>query len=70
MAYTCQNCGTTADDSNSLCNPTSDKLDNKFCGVPAEEVCDEKLKTINYSCDACGSVSADPKHLCNPSMIR
>lgn len=69
MTYTCQNCGSAADNSSSLCNPTSEERENKFCGIPADEVCEEKLPTMKYSCEACGSVSADAEHLCEPSMI-
>jgi len=68
--YTCQNCGATADTSSSLCKPTSGEFESKFCGAPAEQVCEEKIKTMKYSCDACGSVSADAEHLCNPSLIK
>lgn len=70
MTYTCQNCGSSADDSSSLCNPTNEGVDSKFCGAPAVQVCEDKLESMKFSCDACGSVSADPEHLCNPSMIR
>ncbi len=70
MAYTCQNCGTSAEFSSNLCNPTNEEVGNKFCGSPADQVCDDKLQTMKYSCDACGSVSADAEHLCNPSQIR
>lgn len=69
MSYTCQNCGTAADDYTSLCNPTSEKIDNKFCGAPAVQVCKDKLKSMQYSCDACGSVSAEADNLCKPSRI-
>ncbi len=70
MTYTCQNCGSSADTSSSLCNPTSEELDKKFCGSSAAQVCNGKLATMKYSCDACGSVSANPEHLCNPSIMR
>lgn len=70
MAYTCQNCGTVADDSRDLCKPTSEELSNKFCGASEDQVCSGKLGSMQYSCDACGSVSADPEHLCNPSKMR
>ncbi len=68
--YTCQNCGATADDSSSLCKPTSEELDSKLCGVPATQVCEDKVTTMKYSCDACGSVSAFVECLCSPSVIR
>ena len=69
MPYTCQNCGATADNANSLCKPTNEELDSKFCGVPTDQVCNEKLTTIKYTCDSCGSVSVDAERLCNPSMV-
>ena len=70
MAYTCQNCGVTADNYSDLCNPTSEKLDNRFCGASSVEICDGKLSSMKYSCDACGSVSADADRLCNPTEVR
>ena len=70
MIFTCRNCGSAAEDSSSLCNPTSEKLDGKFCGAPALSVCDGKIPSMKYTCDACGSISADADHLCNPSRIR
>ena len=70
MSYTCQNCGAAADDFSSLCNPTSEEFDAKFCGAPALQVCEEKLDSMKYSCDACGSVSAEAANLCNPSPIK
>jgi len=70
MTYTCQNCGSTADDSGSLCNPVGAELDAKFCGVPADQVCEEKLTAIKYVCAGCGSMSADADHLCDPDLIR
>lgn len=70
MSYTCQNCGVSAEESSSLCNPTNEELDSKFCGASSVLVCDGQLSSMQYSCDACGSVSADPEHLCNPSKIR
>lgn len=70
MAYSCQNCGATADNLNSLCNPTNEEHESKFCGTPSEQVCEEKLTVMKYSCDVCGSLSADAEHLCNPKAIR
>ncbi len=70
MAYTCQNCGVTTDNSSDLCNPTSEELDSNFCGIPATHVCDGQLSSMKYTCDSCGSVSADAEHLCNPSEIK
>ena len=70
MAYTCQNCGVSAEESSRLCRPSSEELSNKFCGAPATQVCNSKLVEMKYSCDACGSVSANPETLCNPSQIR
>lgn len=70
MAYTCQNCGVTADNSSNLCNPSSDELDTRFCGASSIHVCESQLPSMQYTCDACGSVSADAEHLCNPSRIK
>ena len=70
MAYTCQNCGASADAPTSLCKPINAEFESKFCGAPATQVCDDKLKTIQYACDSCGSVSADADRLCSPSMIK
>lgn len=70
MSYTCQNCGVVAEEESRLCNPTSEELDNKFCGAPAVQVCEDKIENMKYSCDACGSVSAEADNLCNPTMIR
>lgn len=70
MAYTCQNCGVTAEMSSALCNPTREEVDTKFCATTADQVCRDQLKIMKYSCDACGSVSVDAEHLCNPSQIR
>ena len=71
MAYSCQNCGATADNSTNLCNPASDSAEpaSKFCGASPEQVCEEKLTAMKYACDNCGSVSADAEHLCSPSLI-
>ena len=69
MAYTCQNCGADAEDSRSLCNPTSEEIDDKFCGVSTADVCADKFTAMKYSCDSCGRVSADPEFLCNPAEI-
>ncbi len=70
MAYTCQNCGASAYNSKSLCNPTSDDDEFKFCGTPSDQICEDKLVTMKYSCDDCGSISADAEHLCSPSRIK
>lgn len=70
MAYTCQNCGVTADNSSALCNPGSEELETRFCGSSSDQVCESKLPSMQYTCDACGSVSADAEHLCNPSRIK
>lgn len=70
MAYTCQNCGVTADNSNDLCNPGSEELDTRFCGATSVQICESKIPSMQYTCDACGSVSADAEHLCNPSRIK
>ena len=70
MAYTCQNCGASAEDSKSLCKPAGEEISGKFCGAPASQVCNGKLGAMKYTCDACGSVSADAERLCSPSEIR
>lgn len=70
MAYTCQNCGASAENSSNLCKPTSEKLNNKFCSAPAARICNSKLVAMKYTCDDCGSFSANPETLCSPSQIR
>ena len=70
MAYTCQNCGIGADDSNSLCNPISEELIGSFCGLSAAQVCEDKRKAMKFSCESCGRVSPDSEHLCNPAEIK
>jgi predicted RNA-binding Zn-ribbon protein involved in translation (DUF1610 family) len=70
MLYTCENCGTSAEDRNSLCRPTTEEHESKFCGAPTDQVCDDKRTAMRFQCDSCGSVSADAEHLCNPSEIR
>jgi len=70
MMYTCQNCGVTAGNSSSLCNPVEGELDAKFCGAPPSQVCEEKLTAIKYVCSGCGSMSTDADRLCDPDMIR
>lgn len=70
MAYTCQNCGSSAEEPSNLCNPALEESGSKFCGAPASQVCNGKLGEMKYSCDACGSVSADADRLCSPSQIR
>lgn len=70
MAYTCQNCGATAHSSKTLCHPTKEEVESKFCGTPTDQVCEERLATMKYSCEDCGSVSADAEHLCSPSRIK
>lgn len=68
--YTCENCGATADDSSRLCKPTSKEQEIKFCGVPANDVCEEKIPSVKYKCDSCGKMSAFVGHLCSPSLIK
>ena len=68
MTYTCQNCGFTADNSSSLCNPTEIVEDN-LCGISEDLVCEDKLTSMKYSCDACGKLSADAELLCDPNII-
>lgn len=70
MMYTCENCGTSAEDSNSLCRPAIEEHESKFCDAPAGQVCEDKRETMRFQCDSCGSVSADADHLCNPSEIK
>ena len=66
MNYTCQNCGVTADDSNSLCNPT-DVIEDNLCGLSEDKVCEGKLPNMQFTCAACGRLSADPELLCDPT---
>lgn len=70
MAYTCQNCGASADAPTSLCKPINAEFESKSCSAPATQVCGDQLKTIQYACDSCGSVSANADRLCSPSMIK
>jgi len=70
MAYTCQNCGVSADTPNNLCDPINEEIGNKFCGNSADQVCNDTLGTMKYSCDTCGSIAADASHLCSPSRMR
>jgi hypothetical protein len=70
MTYTCQNCGSAADNPSDLCNPQAKEQDSKICGASAVEVCAGKVSSMQYTCDACGSVSATPEHLCSPSLLR
>jgi hypothetical protein len=65
--YTCGNCGTSAEDRNSLSRPTTEEHESKFCGAPADQVCDDKRETMRFQCDSCGRVSANAEHLCSPS---
>lgn len=68
MMYTCKNCGVTADDSRSLCNPT-DVVEDNLCGIAADKVCEDKELAMKYSCAACGKVSSDAELLCDPTTI-
>jgi len=68
MMYTCQNCGYTADNSSSLCNPT-EIIEDNLCGISEDMVCEDKLASMKYSCDACGKLSADAELLCDPNVI-
>jgi hypothetical protein len=70
MAYTCQNCGASAYNSKTLCNPTDEDVESKFCGTPSEQVCEDRLGAMKYTCEDCGSLSADAEHLCSPSRIK
>ena len=69
MTFTCQNCGSMADKPSSLCNPTADKVEGKFCGTSTDKVCEDKYVEMNFLCDACGGLSPDPQHLCSPRKI-
>ena len=69
MAYTCQNCGSDADDSSKLCKPINKEQESKSCGVSATEVCNDKLAAMKFSCEACGSLSAGAENLCQPSAL-
>lgn len=81
MTYTCQNCGVTADNSSSLCNPI-DVIKDNLCGISADHfmdpsnttfehntVCEDKRTTMKYFCAACGRQSADDELLCDPDKI-
>jgi hypothetical protein len=70
MMYTCQNCGTSAENSKNLCSPAAEEHENKFCGAPSDQVCEDKRETMRFQCDSCGSVSADAEHLCSPSELK
>ncbi|WP_028318191.1 hypothetical protein [Desulfobulbus elongatus] len=69
MSYTCMNCGSTADNSNELCNPANEEMGAVFCTTSTGQVCDEKLAAMEYTCGSCGGVSSDAEHLCNPRKI-
>lgn len=66
LAFTCQDCGVTADNSSSLCNPT-EVIEDNLCGISTGKVCEDKLTTMKYSCAACGRLSADAELLCDPT---
>jgi hypothetical protein len=68
MAYLCENCGVTADDSNALCNPVNEEYKKKSCSSADDQVCSEKISVMKYSC-SCGNISANPQHLCNPKRL-
>jgi len=69
MIYTCKNCGVTAEDSTSLCNPT-DVVEDNLCGIAdVDKVCEDKAAVMKYSCAACGKVSSDAELLCDPTTI-
>ncbi len=68
MAYTCRNCGVTADNSNKLCNPT-EVVEDYLCGISEDNVCEDKRTTMKYSCAACGRLSSDAELLCDPEVI-
>jgi len=68
MAYICQNCGVTANDRKTLCNPITDEDNGKLCKDRTYNVCRENASEMEYSC-ICGNVSADPQYLCNPTRM-
>jgi hypothetical protein len=70
MSYTCQNCGIEANESSSLCNPISEELEGKFCGITESPVCADKLEAMKFSCDSCGRLSPDSEHLCHPAEVK
>jgi len=67
MAYMCKDCGASAENQKSLCNPSKEMEEHKFCGLSPLLVCVEKRASMKFICDACGSVSAHAAHLCSPS---
>jgi hypothetical protein len=69
MAFICRNCGVRAHNSGNLCRPSTEQLDEKFCGFNALQVCDQKRSAMKFKCDACLSVSAEPHNLCSPRKI-
>lgn len=68
MAYICQNCGVTANEKKTLCNPISDENNSRSCKRESSNVCLENVSEIEYSCP-CGNVSANPHFLCHPTRM-
>ncbi|MDR2550270.1 MAG: hypothetical protein LBD10_08755 [Desulfobulbus sp.] len=69
MKYTCMNCGSTADQAHTLCNPSTDELTSTFCATSTGEICEEKVGGMEYTCGSCGGLSPDAEHLCSPKKI-
>jgi hypothetical protein len=66
MTYTCQNCGSAADNPSDLCNPQAKEQDSKICGASAVEVCAGKVSSMQYTCDACGQRVGHPRASLQP----
>ena len=69
MTYTCQNCGSFAEEPSSLCKPVIEEPGSKLCGSSSGEICNGKLAEMKYTCEACGCISADADQLCSPSQV-
>lgn len=69
MSYTWMNCGASAPAPGELCNPSTDTVEAKFCATSTDQVCEEKLTTMQFKCDSCGGLSPDEEHLCSPRKI-
>lgn len=70
MKYTCLNCGATAQDPSTLCNPGDDVKLSPFCATATEPVCNDHRDTMEYSCGKCGGLSPDADHLCYPFKFK
>ena len=72
MAYTCKNCGASADSPRHLCNLCGGTENYCFLGSHKAEhshMCKDKLSAMKYVCDGCGRVAMEDKHLCKPTSI-